>query len=173
MRERRDSGKGGSALSPTQGRGAAFVPASADLYCMHRCLRTTAEFGPTFLAEVLAAAGHPRSVLGYPLRSALEVLWGRGWALWTHPGSGGCSESAQIPVVKACDRGQRGRHSVQAEGRRAHAPTRAPHPGLLPMSPSACEPRTLRLESSSIAQPAHSSPHCIYQTARERVSPSP
>lgn len=57
-------------------------------------MRTTAEFGPTFLAEVLAAAGRPRSVPGYPLRSALEVLWGRGWALWTHPESGGCSQRA-------------------------------------------------------------------------------
>lgn len=112
---------------------------------------------------------------GYPLRSAPEVFWGRGWALWPHPGSGCCSqrERAQIPAVDACGGGQRGRRSEQAEGRRAHAPTRAPHPGLLPMSPRALEPRALRLESSPRAEPAHFSHHRIYRTACERVSPSP
>lgn len=83
------------------------------------------------------------------------------------------TERAQIPAVDACGGGQRGRRSEQAEGRRAHAPTRAPHPGLLPMSPRVLEPRALRLESSPRAEPAHFSHHCIYQTACERVSPSP
>lgn len=85
-----------------------------------------------FLAEGLAAAGHLRSVPSYLLRSALEVFWGRGWALWTRPGSGDCPRR----VAEACGGGQRGRHWEQTEDRRTHAPTRASHPESLPMSPA-------------------------------------
>lgn len=139
------AGKEAPVLNPKQGRGAA-LPARGRGFvwyaCMHGWMETCMyAWGEPlnwiprsrFLAEGLGAAGHLRSVLGYLLRSALEVFGGRGWALWTRPGSGDCPRRARRslwrrPVAgdKEADTGSKQRTGAHMHPRAR--PTQSPSP---------------------------------------------
>ena len=163
-RRRKGSGKGAPALGQPQRR--AQVPAHS--HCvrvgtaggMRVSRKEGSRRGSAPGSSFLAAAGRLGSAPGSPLRSALEVLGGRAWALWTHPGSGGCPRGARrFPGRRGLWLGTK-RQTAGASGGRAHTGSRrAATEGTSPGAPALRSPGALRLETSQ--RPAPSSQPCI------------
>lgn len=74
----------------------------------------------------MVAAGRPGSVPA-DFRAALQVLWGRGWALWPRPGSGLLTENSRVPVAEAVQ-GTKRRRSGARRGQPAQGSSPRPAP---------------------------------------------